>query len=57
LAIENNTLSLEQVTAIINGKRVLGPLREIQEVKNAFAAYEKLETDQDSDQVKKYWGN
>jgi Fic family protein len=44
LAIENNTLSLEQVTAIINGKRVLGHPREIQEVKNAFAAYEMLET-------------
>lgn len=43
LAIENNTLSLEQVTAIINGKRVLGPPKEIQEVKNAFAAYEMLE--------------
>lgn len=43
LAIENNTLSLEQVTAIINGKRVLGHPREIQEVKNAFAAYEMLE--------------
>lgn len=43
LAIENNTLSLEQVTAIINGKRVLGHPREIQEVKNAFTAYEMLE--------------
>jgi Fic family protein len=43
LAIENNTLTLEQVTAIINGKRVLGNPREIQEVKNAFATYEMLE--------------
>ena len=43
LAIENNTLTLEQVTAIINGKRVLGHPREIQEVKNAFAAYEMLD--------------
>ncbi|MDA0766391.1 MAG: Fic family protein [Verrucomicrobia bacterium] len=42
LAIENNTLSLDQVTAIISGKRVLGPPREIQEVKNAYAAYEAL---------------
>lgn len=42
LAIENNTLSLEQVTDIINGKRVLGPPSEICEVKNAFEAYEKL---------------
>lgn len=44
LAIENNTLSLEQVTLVIAGKRVLGPPREILEVKNAFAAYEALPT-------------
>ncbi|MFH2047460.1 MAG: Fic family protein [Pseudomonadota bacterium] len=43
LAIENNTLTLEQVTAIFNGKRVLGSPREIQEVKNAFATYEMFE--------------
>ncbi len=42
LAIENNTLTLEQVTAVIAGKRVLGPPREVQEVKNAFAAYEAM---------------
>jgi Fic family protein len=42
LAIENNTLSLDQVTAVISGKRVLGLPREIQEVKNAFAAYEAM---------------
>jgi Fic family protein len=42
LAIENNTLTLEQVTAVIAGKRVLGKLSEIQEVKNAFAAYEAM---------------
>lgn len=42
LAIENNTLTLEQVTAVIEGKRVLGHPREIQEVKNAFAAYEAM---------------
>ena len=42
LAIENNTLSLEQVTAIISGKRVLGLPSEIQEVKNAFEAYEHI---------------
>jgi Fic family protein len=44
LAIENNTLSLEQVTAVIAGKRVLGDPREIQEVRNAFAAYEALDS-------------
>ena len=32
LAIENNSLTLEQVTAILDGKRVLGPPEEIQEV-------------------------
>lgn len=42
LAIEHNSLSLEQVTAVLDGKRVLGLPREIQEVRNAFAAYEKL---------------
>ena len=35
-------MSLEQVTAVIAGKRVLAPPREIQEVRNAFAAYEEL---------------
>jgi len=43
LAIENNTLSVEQVTAVLVGKRVLGLPREIREVRNAFAAYEQLE--------------
>lgn len=42
LAIENNTLSIDQVTSIVNGKRVLGEPKEIQEVKNAFDAYERL---------------
>ena len=42
LAIENNTLSVEQVTALLDGKRVLGLPREIQEVRNAFAAYEAM---------------
>jgi Fic family protein len=42
LAIENNTLTLDQVTAVINGKRILGIPREIQEVKNAFTVYETL---------------
>jgi len=42
LAIENNSLSIEQVTAVLESKRVLGLPREIQEVRNAFAAYEAL---------------
>ena len=36
LAIEGNTLSVKQVTDILDGKRVMDPLREIQEVKNAI---------------------
>lgn len=43
LAIENNTLSYEQVTDIINGKRVLGPQEDIIAVKNAFSAYKELD--------------
>lgn len=42
LAIENNSLSLDQVTDIINGKRILGTPGEIREVKNAYEAYERL---------------
>lgn len=42
LAIENNTLSIEQVTDVINGKRVLAPQKDIEEVHNAVDAYEKL---------------
>lgn len=42
LAIENNTLTLDEVTAVIGGKKVLAPPREVQEVQGAFAAYEKM---------------
>lgn len=42
LAIEHNSLTVEQVTAVLEGKRVLGLPREIQEVRNAFADYEHL---------------
>jgi len=42
LAIEGNTLSEAQITAILNGKRVIAPPREVQEVKNALAAYERF---------------
>lgn len=45
LAIEGNTLSEKQITAILEGKTVLAPAREIQEVRNATLAYEQL----------KYW--
>lgn len=43
LAIEQNTLSLEQVTAVVNGKRVLAPPKDIAEVKNAYEIYERLD--------------
>ena len=42
LKIEANSLSLGQVRDVINGKLVLGEQKEIQEVKNAYAAYEKM---------------
>ena len=42
LAIENNSLSIEQVTDIIDGKKVLGAPNEIKEVKNAIDAYNIL---------------
>lgn len=44
LAIENNTLSLEQVTAVIEGKHVIAPPKDLLEVQNAIAVYDKLET-------------
>ena len=43
-AIEGNTLTEEQITAIIAGKRVVGPQCEIDEVKGAHAAYEVIES-------------
>ena len=44
LAIEQNTLSLEQVTAVLNGKRVIAPPKDIAEVKNAYEIYEMMDT-------------
>lgn len=43
LAIEQNTLSIEQVTAVLNGKQVLAPPKDIAEVKNAYEIYERLD--------------
>lgn len=40
LAIEGNSLSVEQITAVLNGKSVIAPPREVQEVKNALATYD-----------------
>lgn len=42
LAIEGNTLNEAQITAILEGKRVIAPPREIQEVQNAIAAYDRF---------------
>lgn len=44
LAIEGNTLTEEQITAILDGKRVIAPPREILEVRNALAAYDRFDT-------------
>jgi len=43
LQIEGNSLSLDQVTAIFENKRVLGPAKDILEVQNAIRVYEKLQ--------------
>lgn len=42
LAIENNSLTIEQITDLLNGKRILGPPKDIKEAKNAYEAYEQL---------------
>ena len=42
LEIEANSLTLEQVTAILSGKKISGPAREIREVENAAAAYDRM---------------
>jgi Fic family protein len=43
LAIEGNTLSEEQITAILEGRHVIAPPREVQEVRNALEAYEHFQ--------------
>ncbi|MEI6265473.1 MAG: Fic family protein [Sphingobacteriia bacterium] len=42
LAVEGNTLSLDQVTAIIENKRVIGPAKDLKEVSNAIEVYKQL---------------
>ena len=42
LAIEANSLSMDEVRAVVNGKTVIGSRKEIQEVKNAYSAYEQI---------------
>jgi len=43
LAIEGNTLSTDQITAILEGKPVIAPINEVQEVRNAIKAYQMLD--------------
>lgn len=43
LAIEGNSLSVEQITAVLEGKPVIAPPREVQEVKNALAVYDRFD--------------
>lgn len=42
LQIEGNTLTEEQITALIENKRIIGPKKEVLEVVNAIKVYEKL---------------
>ncbi len=51
LEIEGNTLSIKQVTAILEGKWVLAPEKDILEVKNAIDLYEKLDSLQATSQT------
>ena len=44
LAIEQNTLDLDQVTAVLSGKRVLAPPKDIAEVRNAYEIYDCMES-------------
>ncbi len=43
LQIEGNTLTEEQITALIENKRVIGPKKDVLEVLNAITVYDKLE--------------
>lgn len=43
LKIEANSLSLDSVRDVLNDREVVGPAKEIQEVKNAFAAYDRID--------------
>jgi len=50
LAIEGNTLNEKQITAILDGKKIVAPPREIQEARNAIAAYEQFHNWQPTNQ-------
>jgi Fic family protein len=51
LAIEGNTLTIEQVSTVLNNKVVVGPLKDIQEVKNAIVVYEEFDNWKPSDEI------
>lgn len=53
LEIEGNTLSLDQVTAVIENKRILGPQKDIIEVKNALELYKDI-TEFDPSSIKSF---
>lgn len=44
LAIEQNTLDIEQVTAVLLGKRIVAPPKDIAEVQNAYEIYECMDS-------------
>ena len=43
LAIEGNTLSIDAITAILDGKKVIAPPRDLQEARNAISTYDQFE--------------
>lgn len=43
LSVEGNTLSIDQITSLIENKRVLGPAKDIKEVSNAIEVYQHLD--------------
>lgn len=51
LAIEGNTLTEEQISTILDGKPVIAPPREVQEVRNAIKAYDEFENWQPAQQI------
>lgn len=44
LSIEGNTLTMEQITALIENKRIIGPVKDVNEVLNAISVYNQLQT-------------
>jgi Fic family protein len=43
LQIEGNDLSIDQITALVENKKVISPKKDVQEVLNAIKAYDQLE--------------